>query len=64
MSNVKRLKDKDGNYIYPVTHADAVFDNNGKSIGDAIYYATPEMFGYVHGVDSTEALNKAISFLV
>lgn len=32
MSNIKRLKDKDGNNIYPVTHASAVFDNNGVNI--------------------------------
>ena len=36
MSNIKRLKDKDGNYIYPVTHASAVFDGDGKSIGEKI----------------------------
>lgn len=36
MSNIKRLKDKDGNYIYPVTHEDAVFDAEGKSIGEKI----------------------------
>lgn len=35
MSNIKRMKDKDGNYIYPVTHASAVFDNEGKNISQA-----------------------------
>ena len=28
MSNIKRLKDKDGNDIFPVTHVNAVFDGN------------------------------------
>lgn len=35
MSNIKRLKDNDGNYIYPVTHASAVFNNN-KSIDEIL----------------------------
>ena len=34
MSNIKRMKDKDGNYIYPVTHASAVFNSEGKSISE------------------------------
>lgn len=34
MSNIKRFKDKDGNYIYPVTHVSAVFDSNGNTIED------------------------------
>ena len=36
MSNIKRMKDKDGNYIYPVTHASAVFDGDGNTIEDKI----------------------------
>ena len=36
MSNIKRMKDKDGNYIYPVTHASAVFDGEGNTIEDKI----------------------------
>lgn len=36
MSNIKRLKDKDGNDIYPVTHASAVFDGEGNTIEDKI----------------------------
>lgn len=32
MSNIKRFKDKDGDYIYPVTHASAVFDDDGKNL--------------------------------
>lgn len=32
MSNIKQFFDKDGNDIFPVTHASAVFDDAGKSI--------------------------------
>lgn len=35
MSNIKRMKDKDGNDIFPVTHASAVFDDN-KPLSDVI----------------------------
>lgn len=30
------LKDSDGNKFYPYSHADAVFDRNGKKIGDRL----------------------------
>lgn len=36
MSNIKRMKDKDGNYIYPVTHVSAVFDDEGNGIDKII----------------------------
>lgn len=36
MSNIKIFKDKDGNHIYPVTHASAVFDDEGHNILDVI----------------------------
>lgn len=36
MSNIKRMKDNDGNYIYPVTHASAVFSDEGQSIDEVI----------------------------
>ena len=36
MSNVKIFKDKDGNYIYPVTHASVVFDNEGNNIEEKL----------------------------
>ena len=34
MSNIKQFFDKDGNDIFPVTHASAVFDDEGRSIID------------------------------
>lgn len=39
MSNIKRMKDKDGNYIYPVTHASAVFDSDGNNLLDFLVNA-------------------------
>lgn len=39
MSNIKRLKDKDGNDIYPVTHASAVFDSDGNNLLDFLVNA-------------------------
>lgn len=41
---------------------DSQLAQNEKNIDNAIYFVTPEMFGYVHGEDSTEALNEAISY--
>lgn len=42
--------------------AESQLAQNTKNIDNAIYFVTPEMFGYVHGEDSTEALNEAISY--
>jgi len=36
------------------------FDERVTRNTNAIHYVTPEMFGYVHGEDSTQALNDAI----
>lgn len=41
MSNIKRMKDKDGNYIYPMTHASAVFNDEGQSIDEIIRNLKP-----------------------
>lgn len=38
------------------------FDERVTRNTNAIHYVTPEMFGYVHGEDSTQALNDAIKY--
>lgn len=45
-----------------LNEAESQLAQTTKNIDNAIYFVTPEMFGYVHGEDSTEALNKAISY--
>lgn len=40
MSNLKQLKDKEGNNMYPVTHTGAVFDSNGRSVQDQLQALT------------------------
>ena len=32
MPDIRELRDNDGNVIFPITHIDAVFDSEGKSI--------------------------------
>ena len=36
MSNIKQFFDKDGNDIFPVTHVNAVFDDEGKTIQEEL----------------------------
>lgn len=69
MSNIKRFKDKDGDYIYPVTHASAVFDSEGKSIGEKLDNRTivsVRDFGAIGDdkTDDTEAILNAIAYCV
>lgn len=60
MSNIKRMKDKDGNYIYPVTHASAVFDDEGNTIEDKIAEVEADLEG-LHAKDDefSSQLTKA-----
>ena len=36
MSDIRKFKDNNGNTVYPMTVADAVFDNNGVSVSDKL----------------------------
>lgn len=64
MSNIKRMKDKDGNYIYPVTHVSAVFDDEGNTIEDKISEEITnslfgiEEFGYTYNIYYPEEFPK------
>lgn len=46
MSNIKQFFDKDGNDIFPVTHASAVFDDEGVSLNDYIDDIRDDKFIY------------------
>ena len=43
MTDIKQLKDKDGQSFFPVTHKDAIFDSNGDQLNIVSAYSVDEL---------------------
>lgn len=61
MSNIKRLKDNNGNYIYPVTHASAVFDSDGNNLLERISHTNMDRVNVDKFLKKSKTLDEALS---
>ena len=60
MPDIRELRDNDGNVIFPITHIDAVFDSEGKSIVEQLGDINIEA---IKEIDVLNELDNRVSLL-